>query len=56
MDNEHDDDPRAAEKAVAAFFHISRSERKKAQRDKPKGDFLHHRANTDWWNHGKGKY
>ena len=46
-----DDSRREAEQAVAAYFHTKRAERKKAAKDRPKGEGpLHHRANTDWWN------
>lgn len=50
-----DDDSKATEQAVAAFFHMSRAEAKERKRNQPKGNPpLHHRANTDWWNHVPG--
>jgi len=46
-----DDDHKAAEQAVAGFFHASRADRKKGQGGKPRSSPpMHHRANTDWWN------
>lgn len=46
-----DDSQHEATQAVAAYFHAKRAERKKAKKDKPRGDApMHHRANTGWWN------
>jgi hypothetical protein len=57
MRQDDDDDENAGERAVAAYFHGKRAARKEAGKGKPKtaGDFLHHRANTDWWNDALGR-
>lgn len=47
-----DETRRANEQLVSGFFHASRAAAKARKKGKPKGDQpMHHRANTDWWNH-----